>query len=232
MNGHIETRDRDFGEALRPIGPRPWTWDAASAVYLDANGNPLPPADLRGLMARFLEVQRQRAEQATGQMVSNQITVPEWETEMRAIIKDAYGASYMLGRGGRYQMTTRDWGKLGQSVREQFQYLNRFAASFAAGSVSNAQALMRSDLYPLSARQVQSLGYSYAIGAPELPAHPGDGSSECFGNCGCAWELQQTTLDDNQPGWECWWERGKTDSCETCIRRENEWAPLRLRATG
>lgn len=226
----LVTRARDLREALRPIGRRPWTWDEDNARYVDADGNVLPAADQRGLLARFLENQRERAERLTERLIGGQLLVTEWESEMRWIIKDAYGAAYMLGRGGRFQMTFRDWGFLGRALSEQYRYLNNFAAQLVAGSVTEGRTRMRANLYPLSARQVMSRGSTYALGGPELPAHPGDGSSECLGNDGCWWDLESTTLGDGSAGWNAFWRRTKTDSCVTCIRREREWAPLVVRA--
>ena len=224
----LDTRDRDLSEALRPIGRRPWTWDTATSRYIDADGNTLPAEDQRSLLARFLEAQRMRAAEVTEQMIDGLVTIPEWENEMRWVIKDAYGGAYMLGRGGRYQMTYRDWGYLGRAVSEKYSYLNRFAAQLVAGE-SEGRTRQRANLYPLSARQVNQRAYTYARGAPTLPAYPGDGSSECLGNCGCYWDLAQTTLGDGGEGWNCFWVRLKSDSCETCIRREREWAPLVIR---
>jgi len=230
----VELRARDTQITSRPIGRRPWTWDIDNSRYVDADGNILPYEDLRQLLYRFLEGQRSRAEAITNQMFDRVagVTVPEWEAEMRSIIKDAYGAAYMLGRGGRYQMNYRDWGYLGRQVSEQYRYLNNFAAQVTAGSVDEGRAVMRANLYPLSARQVMQRGYTYARGAPDLPAYPGDGSTECLGNCGCHWDLEETTLGTGVPGWNCRWVRGKSDSCATCVRRENDWNPLRLPARG
>jgi len=225
-------RERDTQvNRTRPIGRRPWTWDIDNARYVDADGNTLPYEDLRQMLYRYLEEQRIRAEQATVLMFNRTAggNVPEWELQMREIIKDAYGAAYMLGRGGRYQMSYRDWGYLGRAVSEQFQYLNNFAAQVVSRPFNDediGQAVRRANLYPLSARQVMQRGYTYARGAPELPAYPGDGQSECLGNCGCHWDLERD-LDR----WDCRWIRGKTDSCETCKRNEVNWNPLVLPAT-
>lgn len=177
-------------------------------------------------MARFLETQRLRADRLTSQLTSGEITVPEWEQDMRWIVKDAFGASYLLGRGGRNSMTSRDWGRLGRQVREQYRYLNGLASEMVAGSLSPAKAAQRAMMYPLSGRQAFARGAATALGDPDLPAYPGDGSTACFSNCGCFWTLERTNLGDGRPGFRATWVRGKTDSCGDCLRREREWAPL------
>ena len=149
---------------------------------------------------------------------------------LREIIKDAYGAAYMLGRGGRFQMSYRDWSYLGRAVSEQYRYLNNFAAQVVSrpfNAEDVAQAVRRANLYPLSARQVMQRGYTYARGVPELPYYPGDGSTPCLGNCGCHWDIEETAT-----GWDCYWRLGKADNCEECPKREVRDSPLRVAAQG
>jgi len=226
-------RERDTQvNRTRPIGRRPWTWDIANARYVDADGNPLPYEDLRQMLYRYLEEQRVRAEQITQWMFDRNAggNVPEWEFQMREIIKDAYGAAYMLGRGGRFQMSYRDWSYLGRAVSEQYRYLNNFAAQVVSrpfNAEDVAQAVRRANLYPLSARQVMQRGYTYARGVPELPYYPGDGSTPCLGNCGCHWDIEETAT-----GWDCYWRLGKADNCEECPKREVRDSPLRVAAQG
>lgn len=226
----LETRATSDSGSRAPRGRRPWTWDPDRNAYVDADGNVLDDADVRDLLTRFLEVQRQRAEDATRRLISNEYTLPEWENEMRWVLKDSYGASYLLGRGGRNVMDMRDWGRVGRTLQDQYRFLNQFAGQLAAGSVSEARALQRANLYPLSAKQAEARAAATTRGVPDLPAYPGDGSTECYSNCGCYWQLEEVTLGDGSPGWNATWVRGKTDSCVTCIRREVEWAPYVVRA--
>src|SRR5215467_12780682 len=81
-----------------PTGRQPWIWDPATAAYRDADNNLLTAEDIRSLLTRFLEGQRDRAEAITRQLGTGELLVPEWETEMRRVIKDSVGASYLLGR--------------------------------------------------------------------------------------------------------------------------------------
>jgi hypothetical protein len=205
-------------------------WDPVQANYRDADNNLLTEGDIRALLGRFLERQRGRAEAATRQLTTGELTVPEWETEMRWIIKNSVGAAYMLGRGGRNAMEIRDWGRVGRMAASQYRFLNQFAAQLVAGSVSEGRAIARAMLYPLSAKQAQSSGYTRAIGGPDLPAYPGDGSTQCLGNCLCSWSLEQTTLADGAAGWNAYWrdQRGPNE-CDDCLRRGQEWNPLVVR---
>src|SRR5262249_34951356 len=153
-----------------PTGRQPWIWDPARAAYRDADNNLLTSGDIRSLLGRFLEGQRDRAEEITRELSSGAMQIPEWETEMRRVIRDSVGASYLLGRGGRNMMDVRDWSRVGVIAAAQYRYLNQFAAQLATGAVSEARAVARATQYPLSAKQAQSRAYARAIGGPDLPA--------------------------------------------------------------
>lgn len=207
-----------------------WAFDPETNKYFDPAGQEVSDAEIQTALARFLEAQRHKAETLTLDLGSGTLTLPEWENEMRWVVKDAFGASYVLGRGGRQTMTPRDWGRVGRRVRDQYGYLNAFAGQMAAGSVSRDKAVARAGMYPLSARAAHSRGVATVLGDPDLPAYPGDGSTACHGNCGCSWLIEHTTLGDGSDGFNCTWVRAKSDSCEDCLRREREWAPLAIRA--
>ena len=64
-----------------------------------------------------------------------------------------------------------------------------------------------------------------ALGLP-LPAMPRDGTSQCLSNCGCAWEIAELDGDGN---YDCTWQLGKTENCQTCRQRAADWSPLQIR---
>src|SRR5438132_7100586 len=101
-----------------------------------------------------------------------------------------------------------------RTVTDQVGYLNKWmdevdAADGAFSEAWRARGAMYGD----------GIGQSYWAGATQeddLPAMPGDGSTQCLSRCGCGWEQRAD-------GW--YWVRGKADSCPDCVQREQEWAP-------
>lgn len=92
-----------------------------------------------------------------------------------------------------------------------------------------AQVRARSQLYINSARQAYERAKARALGVPDLPAYPGDGSTVCKSNCACSWRLEPIyDDDDNLIGWNAFWELGAADHCPDCIQRSIQWNPLRL----
>lgn len=155
-----------------------------------------------------------------------QLSVDRWqETQARSLLV-FHTAAYMMGRDKR-TLTDRERTRLAEWVGDQVTYLNGFADTIDAewnGSTLPPKWLARARSYAGAVRasywKGRTLGYS-------LPAYPGDGSSECLGNCGCAWSL--SVLDEEEGNINAWWVRGKDDSCPTCIDRASRWAPLRIR---
>lgn len=81
------------------------------------------------------------------------VTPEQFVDLMRGEIKREYIRQYLLGAGGRDQMTQADWGRIGGMLKEQYGYLNGFADALAAGQLSEAQIAARAAMYVNSARE-------------------------------------------------------------------------------
>jgi len=149
----------------------------------------------------------------------------DWERVMREEIKGEYLRQYMLGKGGKENMTPRDWGKVGAMLKAQYAFLGGFVGAIAAGKLSEAQIRARSNLYFSSARQAFETAkaeVAEAWGAKEerwitMPGiehcpncldyeaegwkpfgyfpMPGDGSTYCGTNCACRKEYRKSEKD-------------------------------------
>lgn len=64
---------------------------------------------------------------------------------------------------------------------------------------------------------------SEAIGLPEPPAMPRDGSTQCRGNCKCFWRGPKRQDDDT---YKLWWTITPAEHCQDCLRRDKEWNPI------
>lgn len=80
------------------------------------------------------------------------ITLIEWERLMRQAIKDSHLYSAALARGGWAQMTPAAYGTVGRAVRDQYAYLNRFAAELEQGLPMDGRFKSRTEMYMESGR--------------------------------------------------------------------------------
>lgn len=169
----------------------------------------------------FIGEQKQRANAWATQLSNGDITVQQWTLLMRGEIRTNHIAQYLLAHGGRDTMTQSDWGRVGQTIRQQYQYLQTFAESVAKGELTEGQIAARARMYVESSSQSFGQGHAAAMGAPDLPQQPGDGGTRCLSNCKCFWDIRE--LDDR---WDCYWKLRPAEHCPDCIANATRWNPL------
>jgi hypothetical protein len=82
-------------------------------------------------------------------------------------------------------------------------------------------------MYMRSAREAFERGKMRAWGIPDLPAWPGDGSTECLTNCRCHWEFEPWQGYIN-----CYWIIDwEAENCQDCIDRYHLWNPWRTKSS-
>ena len=202
-----------------------WQWSTSASRYRDTTtGRFVAAATIQNLRDTFIVARMERTDQLAAQLASGQRTIQEWVLAMRDEVRLTYSSEYVFGRGGINAMTPSDWGRLGQAIRNQYGYLQTFAADIAAGQLSEGQIRARAHHYVGSAVQAFERGKGIARGWPDLPAYPGDGQTTCFGNCRCFWNLVRT---EDGRGWDCTWVTSEDErECEDCVANGKRWAPL------
>ena len=210
-----------------------WVWNLKAKRYQDAEtGRFMARDEVLGLVQQSLDASGNVTDTLAGLVAGGQLAPGDWRDMMRSEIKGEYLRQYMTGRGGRAQMTYSDWGRCGAMLKAQYKWLEGFAAQVATGELSEAQIRARAWLYVDSARQAYEKGNARALGVPDLPAYPGDGSTECLSNCACYWRIEEVfDPETGDPvGWDCYWELTPgAEHCDDCEARGVEWYPLEIR---
>ena len=206
--------------------PSPWVWSQSAHRYRNTRtGQFIGQAQMVGLRDAFLDAQRDAAADLAGRLASGDIPVGEWQRLMRRDVKDSFIDQYVLAHGGRGTMTQSDWGRIGAMVKEQYSYLDGFAKAIENGELSEAQIRARASMYHDASVQAYEKGHAVMMGVPTLPAYPGDGATQCHGNCRCHWDIR-----DAEGGWDCYWviDPG-AEHCPDCITNADRWNPLEVR---
>lgn len=123
-----------------------FTFDKATHAYTDASGKRLSQADLRGYVDKAVESARGQARKIAEDFLTHRNSA-EFETAMKALLKNEHLSLSMIANGGREQMTQSLWAKAGNVIKSQYQYLEAMGRSLDAGEISDAQLLARSELY-------------------------------------------------------------------------------------
>lgn len=81
---------------------------------------------------------------------NGEITLGQWEEQMRIIMKRSFIQSYLVGSPLR--ISQRDYGIIGSKLRQQYAYLRQFTQQIALGKVTIAEFENRSGRYVQKAK--------------------------------------------------------------------------------
>jgi hypothetical protein len=133
-------------------------------------------------LSRSLINQRTRyAISLTDRLLSGSLSVGEWETEIAKSLKTLHIQQYKLSAG---QMSQRDYGIVGNKLRNEYRFLRNFSLEIAAGRLTDAQIRNRVRQY-----------YNATWGTFER------GRRESNKNAGARWEKRE--LNSRVPCAQC-----------------------------
>ena len=208
--------------------PSPWQFDDISKRYRNtATGRYMSASQMLGLRDQFVDAMKGKTDALVSRVATGDLTAQQWSLEMRKTIKQSYIDQYVLARGGRQNMTQRDWGIIGNMTRRQYEYLDGLERDIRDGKLSEAQARARARMYIESSTQAYERGATEGRGIPRLPAYPGDGQTQCRANCRCHW-----SIEDLVDAWACTWVLGIAEHCPDCVANASRWAPLMMPKMG
>lgn len=176
--------------------------------------NPPPPLD------RLIRRLTLTINAATETLEQEPSQAPAWRIEVARQLRRYHQAAYLVGAGAK-TIDEQAWRFIRDDLAVQLKFLSQFAVEIASASAWQAGWNARAAMY---ARSIQTPYWRGATKLLPLPAMPGDGSTACLVNCGCAWDVQEV-----KGGYDAYWRRGKNDSCQGCVEREQQWAPLQIR---
>ncbi len=218
--------------------PSPWVYEPDTHRYRNSEtGRFIGATGMAELRDKFMKAQTERTAEIATRLSRGEITVQEWTTEMRGVIRQTYTDNYVMAHGGRGTMTPSDWGKVGQLTRAQYEYLQKFGTDLkngkydADGVASEAAIARRAGMYPGAANEAFAGGMAGSMGLDpsDLPALPGDGSTRCLTNCLCAWSIEYV---EEESAYHCFWQLGLAEHCEDCLQRAADWNPLVIEKRG
>jgi hypothetical protein len=155
----------------------------------------------------------------------------DWDRGMRDALTQLHTTAGYMGLSKRSGQSLADLaGKplpkadqaiVNTQIASQHAYLDGFVAAIAADELTDPQIARRAVLY---AGAGQATMYQTQYADWSLPWVPGDGTSQCLGNCRCSVRL----VDDHDGyGWY-YWQLGPTElHCEDCPERADS-SPVRV----
>lgn len=200
---------------------------AARKLYAKVKGKKkaVDPAGLPGPLGDLTDMFTEEIRALTAQLQAGKITPNEWQFEFEYALVRYQLAGAMAGAGTDV-LPEKLITKVSEYITEQFGFLGDFSVEIAknleewqAGWNARAESYAGAIKQPYWTGEVKML---------PLPAMPGDGTSQCLGNCKCSWDVK--VVDEEAGDYDCTWVYGETeDHCQTCIVRAREWRPLQIR---
>lgn len=199
-------------------------------------GAPYPPLRDKQSQMRALEMYQEGFHRRTGELAerlrAGELSVAEWEMAMRDEIRDLHVAATVIGKGGdRGAVSFSEWGRAGAYIKQQYGFLHRFAQRVERSAmnalvgqgefVSEAYLRWRSSLYAGGGKASYYRGKYMGM----LPQVPGDGQTQCLGNCKC-----YLTVEEGEYPWivNVTWNMTPAEHCPDCVTLAAEWNPYAL----
>ena len=156
------------------------------------------------------------------------VRLARWLSDFFGLIRHGITGAFLLGRGSR-GLTEPDARIVAGLIDTQHGFARGFAADLRAAAdagqtITEAAVATRSGLYAGG-----SVIHPFHAGESArwnvvLPAYPGDGSSECQGNCRCSLSFEDT----GTVVLVTWHGHDDGRICPTCQERADTWNPLNL----
>lgn len=189
----------------------PWSYDPRTARYRDSRtGRFLAHETIVQIRDTFAERVRVEMGKVTDAYQSGRLSAGEWKTAMRGQLKNSTIASYELGKGGGEQMTAADYGRVGRALRDQYAYLEKFAAQVPQMTPEGVS--VRAQLYAETAIGAYETGRAQALiqaGVKEATWHTAADEAVCP-ICepldGVTIDLKTDELPPLHPRCRCWTE--------------------------
>ena len=129
-----------------------WSYDPISGRYRGENGRFLSKAAIEALVDGRIKKLNGQLQDFTRRLVDGNITIDQWQGSVSEALKPAHLQVTMVGVGGKDALSQSDYGRIGQRLRSEYSYLQKFASDILADRVSGAMALARVGLYAESVR--------------------------------------------------------------------------------
>lgn len=142
-----EQRLRDLGEKDSSPPANKFKWSESRRRYVYAsNGRAVPELRIRARLQSSIDASKDKIGAFTDELIKGKITVAEWTLRMREEIKNGHRAAALLANVGKLNPSAQ--GKLGATVRAQYDYLSRFSSAIQNGDAPlNKRLVARAKMY-------------------------------------------------------------------------------------
>ena len=129
-----------------------WSYDRKVGRYRNEKGQFLSKKAVGAIVDGRISKLEQQLKSFTGKLVNGSITLDQWQGSVREAIKIAHIQVATIGYGGKAEMGSSEYGRIGQRLRSEYTYLQGFVRDLIDGRISAPMAMARIGLYAQSIR--------------------------------------------------------------------------------
>lgn len=175
-----------------PTPPRGYTWNESAKRYTDSRGRFVSKQAVRGAIDRELADADRIVRQLGEDLRNGRISLRDWQTGMRREIKRVHLNGAAAAKGGWAQLSPADYGRIGQIVRGQYGYLEKFAREVERGLPLDGRFTQRVQLYSQAGRstyhvadrrEMETAGYT----EERSRLNPADHCQQCRDEAAAGW---------------------------------------------
>jgi len=131
----------------------PYDFDPNKRSYRN-NGEYISRRETREKIDKLTEFIKREAGRIAKRYDAGTINAAQFNAEMRELLKAGHIIASSVGRGGLERMTLADWGKVGNKIKWQYQFLDRMTRQLERGAIANTASRAK--------QYVSSIYVSYA----------------------------------------------------------------------
>lgn len=158
----------------------------------------------------------------TGKLAGDMTQVDAWKAAAERLLVRYHLAAAIAGNGGA-ALTDEQVKAITPAIQVQLKFLDGFATDMQSASEFDAYWRLRAGSYAAAIKVPYWQAKTQMLPLPAMPAQ----GTQCMNNCKCLWRIE--ALDAEAGDYDAYWERHADDSCQTCVQREQEWSPVRIR---
>jgi hypothetical protein len=115
-------------------------WNDGKKQYIKDDGSAVTDKELKSLLKLHLEDGKTRVNQIGEKLLTQKISLLEWQLRTREELKELHLANLLLARGGKNNVTSKDYAELGRTLKNEYKHLRDFTKDLNRGyNIKNGQ---------------------------------------------------------------------------------------------
>lgn len=116
-----------------------WTWNPYLRSYVPLSGKPVDTSGARKIVDELRAGTQERLAKLAEDLQSGKLSnLTQFSLDLKDELRNLYTSTHVIARGGIDEMRDRDWGMLGNALKEQYDYANSMVREIENGTIAQS----------------------------------------------------------------------------------------------